>query len=326
MQIAFASDDRYFDGLALAVASVLKYTTCPPGSCIHVLDGGLSEAHRRGLEDWMRQWGHGVDLRFHTVNTDLLKGVRVLQGSPLTYARLLLPDLFPDLNEIIYGDVDVWYGADLRPLWAAADQGRAAVVVRDTVIPTLESDGPWLAPDAEDRHLPYFNAGVMKINLAYWREKRVGPAALEIAQAEPDKCKCWDQTILNHLLRHQLVWLDGGMNYLASDDNPVDRGIESCEGKNIHYICRVKPWMRYSKRVTFSHWREEYQALVSARPSYLFYWRFWMEYLWADWIVAGPLIKPISRFLLTTRLYRILPGLSMEKLDAHLRTPGTSLK
>jgi lipopolysaccharide biosynthesis glycosyltransferase len=266
----------------------------------------------------MRKRGAAVELHFHALNADLFEGVKLLQGSPLTYARLLLPELFPELDEIIYADADIWYGADLRPLWNTDLTGRAAAVVRDTIIQTLDGDAPWLEPNAADRQLPYFNAGVMKINIAWWREHQVGRAALDLAKSDPGKCRFHEQTILNHLLRNQLVWLDPKMNFFAAEDNHVDQGNDVCEGKNIHYIARVKPWMRYSTRVTFAHWRKEYQALVSATAAYLFRWRFWIEYLWADWIVTGPLIKPISRFLLITQLYKVLPGLNMEKLNAHL--------
>ena len=302
----------------MAVASVLKYSPCTAGTCIHVLDGGLDPSNRAILASLMVRWGRGADLRYHIIDTEVFEGMRLLQGSPLTYARLLLPDLFPDLDEIIYGDVDVWYGVDLSQLWEADLKGLAAAVVADTIIPSLGCDCPWLDPKTDDGLLPYFNAGVMKINLAYWREYQVGRSALAIAQAEPDRCMCWDQTILNYLLRRQLAWMDRGLNFLASDGNRIEGGSEVCAGKNIHYVCRVKPWMRYSRRITFSHWRKEYAALISARAGYRFHWRFWMEYFWADWIVAGPFIKPISRFLLRTGLYRMLPGLSMEKLRAHL--------
>lgn len=318
MQIAFAADARYFDGLALAIGSVLRYTRRQPELHIHVLDGGIGHSDRQRLESLAGRHGSHVHLHFHPVRADAIRGVKLLEGSVLTYARLLLPELLPELDTVIYGDADVWYGADLTSLWETDLADRAAAAVRDAVISTLDGDAPWLEPGADDRRLPYFNAGVMKINLAYWRTHQVGRDAMQLAQSDPARCRCWDQTILNHLLRRQLVWMDDKLNVLAPDSCSLDRTGESFSGKNIHYICRVKPWMRYSTRRTFRHWRKEYRRLLAWPAAYRYRWRYWAEYLWADWIVAGPCIRPLSRLLIATRLYRMLPGLTLEKLRAHL--------
>lgn len=318
MHIAFASDSRYSAGLYLAVASVLEYSRPTNGICFYILDGGLRSLDKEVLGRLVKSSRCAASLEYVTLDQSRFKGMKLLQDSPLTYARLVLPELFPKLPEIIYGDVDVFYGSGLSRLWEIDCASAPAVAVEDSIIPTLDGDAPWLDESSPDRKLPYFNAGVLKINLDYWRDHRVGEEALRIAQADPDKCKYWDQTILNHLLRGKIVWAPRENNYLARPDNPIDDGSESPEGKNIHYVCRVKPWMRYSSSTTFKIWRKQYRFLLPSAPGYRSTWRFWAGYVWGDLLVSSPLNRVVCGALLATNLFRLIPGLSAEKLKAHV--------
>lgn len=318
MQIAFASDENYFIGLAMALASALGSCSCEDTIQVHVIDGGLRSASIQTLEEIVVRSGRNAVLKFHTIDKSQFEGVRLLSGSVLTYARLLLPDLLNGIGEVIYGDVDIYYGSDLMDLWNIDCHGKAGVVVRDSVFPCLENDDPWLEANSKDGGLPYFNAGVMKMNLDYWREQGVGKRAIALAQKDADRCKCWDQTVLNHLLRGEMVWADERHNYLVGEYEKKDVTTSELVGKNLHYICRIKPWMRYSRNAACRLWREKRAELIPELSGYAWKFEFLAGYVWGAWFVGSAFFKTICRFLLWTRLSGIIPGLSEEKLRMHL--------
>lgn len=322
MQIALASDTNYFHGLAVALSSVLMHTTGLERAAFHVLDGGLKTAQRRHLERMVRHRGESLTVTFHPLELERFRGVHLLQGSAVTYARLLLPELLEGVNEVLYLDADVYYGADLRILWECDLAGAAVAAARDSVVQVLGRDGPWLTPGSPDAERPYFNAGVIKIDLDYWRRHDVGGIALAIAQAEPEKCRYWDQTILNHLLKDSVTWVPGYLNLQICDGNSVDWGQEQCENRNLHYIHQPKPWTRHSRRKSFRYWRAGYAAGVSRWPRYMLDYRYWAMYVWSDHLLGTRAFVPICRILLASELYRLIPGITAAKLRNHVNRKG----
>jgi lipopolysaccharide biosynthesis glycosyltransferase len=316
IEIAFACDSNYFAALALALTSVLAHTTNRAGIHLHILDGGLKDAHRTVLMRKVVQWRGTVSLTFHPLNLDQFHGVRLLAGSVLTYARLLLPAMFPELNQILYLDVDVHYGADLDELWELPLETAGVAAVADSTTPTLGGDCPWIAPGSAEALQPYFNAGIIKINLAHWRTHSVGVEGLRIAQSEPQNCRSWDQTILNFLLKDAVQWVPLKFNTAAPS---VESAPPECfAGKNLHYITNRKPWLQHSPRPTFKYWRSNYSSLVSRWPAYMLQARYWGNALWREVIVGSSLHGPMCRVLLKTRAYYLIPGMTAPRIQEQL--------
>jgi lipopolysaccharide biosynthesis glycosyltransferase len=312
LQIAFACDSRYFHGLALALASVLENTPHLEDAHFHVLDGGLNASQHRWLARKLAESNSGASITFHSLSLERFADVPLLRGSPTTYARLLLPDLFPDLTQILYLDVDVWYGADLNRLWRSDISGGAVGATRDSTMRTLGDDCPWVPQGGLDAAKPYFNAGVLKIDLEHWRRNRVGATALKLAQDEPENCRYHDQTVLNFLLKDSVVWLPEEFNMA---EPTLKRRAPALIGKNIHFVTSRKPWSQYSTRAAFRHWRATYAASVSRWPSYMFSFGYWARFEWRELVVGSWIVDPLCSALLAMRIYRVVPALS----EANLR-------
>lgn len=318
LAIAFASDARYFHGLALALASVLRNSTGLDNAAIHILDGGLTPGQKDTLRRMVERNNLGIGLKFHGLDLDQFCGVRLFNRSALTYARLLLPELLPDLDEILYLDADIMYGEDLGKVWAIDLKEAAVAAVRDANIRTLGQDCPWLQPGAPDAGEPYFNAGVMKINLAYWRTHKVGSIALGIARNESEKCRYFDQSVLNYILRDAVYWLPDTFNTQDSLEHPLSPDIE-LNTRNIHYVSLRKPWRQHSSRMTFRHWRSHYFSLVSKWPVYMCSCRYWAPYLGRECLEGSRLYIILLRILLVSGLHRLIPDLPESKLRDYLR-------
>ena len=316
LEIAFASDANYFPALAVALLTVLENTPYLEGSVIHVLDGGLTDSQVALLKSKTVERASGVRLEFHKLKPDQFKGVRLLAGSAMTYARLLLPDLFPQSRAILYIDVDVCYFADLRDLWSTDITMHAVAAVPDSVVKVLGQDCAWIEQGSADASKPYFNAGVLKINLDYWRRHRIDELAIALAQSEPQNCKFWDQTVLNYLLKDVVCWVPDKFNtaepvFAARAMNPA--------GSNIHFITQRKPWTQYSTRFAFRAWRAVYARTVSRMPAYKFHFSYWSRFEWRELVVGTWMHGPACQLLLGCQIYRVLPSLSEEILRMELR-------
>ena len=244
-----------------------------------------------------------------------------MHGNTLTYARLLLPSLLPDLDEILYCDADVLYGADLAGFWEIPLQGKSTAVVHDPLVKILGNDCDWIPDSSPEFLAPYFNAGVLKINLAYWRTHQISEKALAMGKSNPEKYQFWDQSILNILLQNSVVWAPPQFNCMISPEGQIDAGTEPCEGKNLHFISTTKPWARYSTRRSFRYWRTQHKELLSSSSIQTTSIRYWAAFIWGEWILKSPLKIPICRFILRIRLYRLLPSVTESKLRSHLGSP-----
>lgn len=320
VEIALASDANYYHGLALALASVLKNTSHLDDAGIHILDGGLHPWQKNVLRQKVSEKNSGIHLVFHPLNPEKFIGLKLMKGSALPYARLLLPELLPDLQEIIYLDVDVYYGMDLWALWTVDVSRHAVAAVRDSTIRRLVDDCPWIQEGSPNAEKHYFNSGVLKINLLYWRMHDVGNSSIALSQSDTMKVHPYfDQTVLNYLLFDAVHWLPEAFN--TAEPLIASRAVDVGEmaSRNIHYITKRKPWLQYSSRTAFKHWRRQYAALVSRWPRYMASYRYWTRFEWRELIIGSVWHLRICRFLLATSAYRFIPGLTETLVRDQLR-------
>jgi lipopolysaccharide biosynthesis glycosyltransferase len=80
------------------------------------------------------------------------------------------------IHRAVYLDSDVLVQADLSPLFTLGLDGAAVAGVRDLMITT--TDHPSSGVRERDRSRPYFNAGVLVIDLGTWRDSGVGERLL----------------------------------------------------------------------------------------------------------------------------------------------------
>jgi lipopolysaccharide biosynthesis glycosyltransferase len=188
-----------------------------------------------------------------------------------TYFRLLLPSLLPPLLErVLFIDSDIVIDGSLEEFWTTPIDGyaMAAVTDRNLDMQRVRLD---LAPDS-----PYFNAGVMLIDLNQWRKENVLERGLDYAKANAQKLSNWDQDVLNHLFEKRVLlvhqrwnamshlwgldpaWLEarGGLDQEEKEavDNPAI----------IHFAGGgfAKPWNYQCPHP----WKDRYRSILATTP------------------------------------------------------------
>ena len=312
--VASAADARYALPLAVMLNSVGSHA---PGASIHayVLDDGLSAEDRSKVAESLPG----------NVRLDWRQSVSAFSGFPIwgrmsltTYQKLTVDEWLPEeLTGVIWLDCDLLVLADIGQLWRSASDG-IVLAVQDQRVPTVSSQfgvAAW-----RELGLPagskYFNAGVLAIDLAWWRRYRVRRRAIDYLRKYADQVYFWDQEALNAVLAGKWGELDPRWNWHpALDHLPGCRRI--CDPRAdkwiLHFSGNLKPW----NSAGGGHWRTLYRsyldrtAWAGGRPV-----RGWQHHL-LDWYETSHLrrlLYPVERLAtvvqrnVTRRPAKIFPG------------------
>jgi hypothetical protein len=150
---------------------------------------------------------------------------------------------------VIYLDADILIQKDLFELWEQDMHGKIVLAVQDSYIQRFPALNLPAQPGPEQ---PYFNSGVMMIDLEAWRAAGIEPCCLEAAMRLPRRTKWLDQHVLNACLvgrwgRLPPVWnkqffLDVFPDWRCSPYEEEEFHEARSNPAIIHFCSRSKPW------------------------------------------------------------------------------------
>jgi len=202
IEIVTAIDEAFVRQLAVALASIS--TNCSEPCRVRVLHDGVSTAARERVQGSRRD-----HVEVEWIDARPVVDAHVLPvGNPRpTFFRLFLAELLPDDRErVVYLDADVIVRRSLRALWETALDGAAIGAVRDAYRPWMVRNDTFnwrdagVAPDA-----PFFNSGVMLVDLDQWRRRDVRAHALALLS---EHSRMFDQCALNIVHEHEWTALE----------------------------------------------------------------------------------------------------------------------
>lgn len=252
VRIVVTTDERYAMPTAACVRSVIDSRDTATGLHIAVLAANLSDhTHRRLLASW-RAPGCVVTIvradlsRFDSLPIRSAAGVFVTSG---VYARLLIGDSLPDdWRRVIYLDSDTITRFPLNDLWNIDLRGKVLGAVRDDYVPTISS--PYGVPRWHElglnADLPYFNSGVMVVDLESWRKHDIGEQAVDYLSRHPAEIQLFDQDALNAVVAGRWLELDTVWNvtgYWRKPERRTERHRTILDDTRIrHFAGYGKPW------------------------------------------------------------------------------------
>jgi lipopolysaccharide biosynthesis glycosyltransferase len=163
-----------------------------------------------------------------------------------TLFRLGLEKLAPaDCARVIYLDADLVVTADLRGLWTRDLGGRPIAAVRDGYLDPSAFARRWSLLDEGE----YFNAGVLLIDLAKVRERRLFAQAIEFFAANAPNLPFNDQDALNWAFWGK--WRPLSWRWNQQGAAAAVRAARSSDGDGdeqssppciFHFVGPAKPW------------------------------------------------------------------------------------
>lgn len=249
IQIACASDQRYFTGLLGTIASLLVSLNKEYHINLNVLDGGITDKSKNILEKVVSRFNPKNSIQWIKTDTSMFSAFPdFFYNSKMTYARLLLPELLSE-KKIIYIDTDILFLKDISQLWNLSLNDHAALVAREVSIGEIQNDCPRWESLGFEPTSPYFNAGLMVLNLDKFRAKNIHNETLKWLHNYPEACDFHDQSALNVTLYGDFQLIDQKWNVQS---HRIAFNLEDDFDKlfdfdiNYHFVTSFKPWLFYN--------------------------------------------------------------------------------
>ena len=193
MVIVCSTDDKFVQHCIIMLTSLVIHNR---DVRIYILTEKLDKKNIQLIKDEILPYG--VDLHFIQVDSDIIKSLPMPETDTLkhisyaTYYRLLMGKILPkDENKVIYLDCDIIINHSIQELWNT-DINKYAL---GAVIQIGDNEDCQRLGISEGKG--YFNAGVLLINLDYWRSHNIEERLLEYIATHREKIKFHDQDVLN---------------------------------------------------------------------------------------------------------------------------------
>ena len=243
INVALTFDDGFWAPAYATMRSACLFSQRRADLVFHLCHRTLSDEHRRDLASIATEFG--ATLKWYDLDkSDLFIDIATRMPenkrlSNIVYARLVLDRLLdPSIERVLYLDCDILVRDDVATLYDWDMQGHPIAAVRDTL-------GTWLVGgrdvrgnrDIFDVADPYFNAGIVLIDLKGWREADI-IGRMEQAFADGVMQRIYyDQDLLNLVFRNN--WLSLPWRWNLIEPRPEH---ESLDPAILHYTGTRKPW------------------------------------------------------------------------------------
>jgi lipopolysaccharide biosynthesis glycosyltransferase len=238
--VALFADRWILAGLHVTLSSLLEHSSASEPFRIVVFTEGLSGRDKALLNETVkpRLGPHTFETRdFVMPGTSSLKALR---GNYTTYGRLLLPALLPDADSCLYLDCDLIVTCPIDALLARAD-AECLIHADGTGVRSQSLDNRSFERLGMDTSKPYFNGGVLVLNLVRWRAQQVSERCLDFAREHRDLLMSADQMVLNAVLGDQFEPFGDIFNFAVWPSSPTIAPSERT-GRIFHFIGAPKPW------------------------------------------------------------------------------------
>jgi lipopolysaccharide biosynthesis glycosyltransferase len=243
--IVYAATESYVLGLAASMSSLAR-TSFAQGAAVIVIDAGLRAQSRVGLRQCVPSAWEVSFVRLPARWTSHLPDPG--RFSPAAYGRFFVGHVAGDSHRVIYLDADTLMLKPVDPLMELELNGAAVAAVRDEYIPTFGAHPRlpgWcgiLEPD-----VPYFNSGVLLIDVPKWRSLRVFERASDYLRQAGGAVEYVDQDALNVAFCGSWTelspeWNVGRFWYRPERRSGCFEDI-SDRARILHYTTEYKPWL-----------------------------------------------------------------------------------
>lgn len=224
---------------------------------LHIINDGLSNSNKKKLNNEI--YNHpNLRIKYYNIDAKIFEGLVTREWHVSTWYRILLPQLLDkDIKKILYLDSDTLVNGNLEELFKIdlKDYSLAAV---PNVLYLKES---YLKRLSMNKSENYICAGVMLINLEYWRQNDITEKIFSFANNYSRLLVCPDQDAINVVNDGKIKLLPFEYGYLL--DFP---------GKQqsiIFHYGYLKPWKFTKNCPYFNIWKKYNNNLLNPINLYI---------------------------------------------------------
>lgn len=278
--IAFAFDNNLILPACVCISSLMMNAKKDTFYDIFILHSAHVSLKKEEL-DKLTKYYKNCRIQYRQVDNTFDSAFEIRGITSATYYRLLIPELIPEYDKIIYADVDIIFRMDLSSLYNS-DLGDNYIAATLELGMNLTEDGKRYINSMKELSLgKYIQAGFIILNSKVLKDENI---VSELKKWSNKKLKFQDQDILNIVCSGRIHYLSLEYNMtdysyyfairkpeLISDQFSNDTIDFAVNHGNIHFNGH-KPWKKYS--VNFDIWWEYY------RKSPLFNQKFYFEFFY----------------------------------------------
>lgn len=217
--IIFSINNAYAPYLYVCLKSLLAHIQPENKYQAYVLESGVSEEHKRQI---LSLQCDNLSIEFIDVRKFIDKNVTrafavTEHFTPETYYRFFLPQIFPNLDKVLYLDADTLIMRDISPLFEINIEDNYLGVTHDCEIVRMSNlDGTeysdYFTKTLGVKIENYFQAGVMLVNLTQMRQDSITEKLLS-ALIKIGTPKFVDQDILNMVCQNKVKFIPQNWDY-----------------------------------------------------------------------------------------------------------------
>lgn len=200
-------DDNYVQHCIVMLLSLFKNNNKNVFH-IFILTNQLNQINLKIIRLFFRFKKHSFEIKY--VDETLLKDAPVYGHVSLaTYYRLLIPLLLPiEIEKVLFLDSDIIIVENIEQLWDFDVSIYSHIAVEN-----CGDNKPFIEKLEIPSSSKYFNAGIMLINLNWWRSNDVYSKSIDYLKSHLERITFWDQDLLNAILYND--WFEFPLSYNA---------------------------------------------------------------------------------------------------------------
>ena len=273
INIAYTIDNNYVIPTLISIDSIIKNSSYDTKYDFYIVESGLTTYSKYLMKNHIKKYNHKVE--FVPVDTDrITKGVNLYKHlTPIAIARVVIPEILPDVDRVIYLDGDTMVTGDLSDLYYSDLGVKSTGMVNDFI------ENVWLKRFSDfNLENGFYNSGMILMDAKKWREQNLSQRIIDTLHNDLEryqKTQFADQIIISEVLGSSIKTVHPRWNNQCFSTKCVT-DFDMSEGGVYHYIVD-KPWNRLSNLeqtpvnlAYINHWKN------SEFKNYIYY------YLWKN--------------------------------------------
>jgi lipopolysaccharide biosynthesis glycosyltransferase len=254
LHVVTCADRRFAIGAWITIWSTYRRTPENKNLRFHLLTTDSNAAEFEKVLTLAAKWGIALSIKRAT--EDSVKDLPTHRLPISSYLRLLAPGMLQGVKQFLYLDSDVLVRSSVQPLFNLLGENAVAAAARDYFFYDILGSGLHERSPELAKHEPYFNSGVIQVNVEAWRDRKVSERAMAYLDFHGSAVSHGDQDALNVVLTGQLEELDFSWNVQIGAIQYYDRVGWRTEReplrarkaellkdpKIVHFIGKAKPW------------------------------------------------------------------------------------
>lgn len=281
VHIALAFDDNFWAPAYAVMRSICLSSRRRSDMVFHLLHLTLTDEHISDLNRITSEFGATLVWHDLSANAEFIQFVAGLPASSqwpkVVYGRLLVAGLLPaHIDRLIYLDCDMLVRDPIEVLYETDMEGRPLAAVRDSIAPFIVGKRDM----AQNRDLfepadPYFNSGMLLIDVAAWRKIDIKGQVASFAEKGLMQRLYYDQDMLNLIFRNN--WLALNWRWNTIDAHVAHEGLNPAI---LHFTGVNKPWGIFAGILRLTAYARWYRHVMTNELFYRFArhrWKRWWK-------------------------------------------------